>query len=434
MSTVRIPYGRAHLATEIADSRIQGILTSELEEQRPGLSEYDQVRQALDEPIGSPRLEELAAGKQNIVVLCSDHTRPVPSRIIIPQMLERLRAGSPEAKITLLIGTGCHRGTTKEELRSKFGDEIMDRETIYVHDCDDQDLLTHVGTLPSGGDIVINSIAAEADLLVSEGFIEPHFFAGFSGGRKAVFPGCCARGTVMYNHNAEFINNPNSRTGVLENNPIHRDMISAARQVGLDFICNVVINSEKSVIRAVAGDLERAHEAGAEWLSSYAGVPRTEADIVLTSNGGYPLDQNAYQAVKGMTAAESCVREGGVIICVSESSDGVGGDDFLRSFREEPSNETLMRGFLNTPRAETIPDQWQSQIFARVLMRATVIFVSTLDDQTVRDLHMTPARDLDEAMAVADQLVGADSRVTVIPDGVAVIVRDGEAAGAAAAA
>lgn len=422
---VKLPYGKTFQTAEIEDARIQGVLVSELENLPREYSEEELVRRSLDAPIGTAKLEELAVGKDKIVVLCSDHTRPVPSRILIPQMLERIRKGNPEADITLLIATGCHRLTTKEELRGKFGDEIFDNEKIVVHDSDDESMLVHIGTLPSGGDIVVNKLAAEADLLVAEGFIEPHFFAGYSGGRKSVFPGCCSKKTVMYNHNAEFIASPFARTGILKNNPIHEDMIAAARQLKLVFILNVVINAEKKIIHSVAGDLVEAHEAGTDWLAGLAGVPYTPADIVLTSNGGYPLDQNIYQAVKSMTAAEACVNEGGVIIVSSESSDGIGGDGFYRSFKEEPDEQKMMDAFLATPKEETIADQWQSQIFARVLMRARVIYISDVEDSIVKDLHMIPAHSLEEAMQLADEMMGRDASVTVIPDGVAVIVLGG---------
>ena len=401
-------------AHRVVDSGCSAILSETTEEEL--------VREALDHPIGTKKLEEMAKGKENVVILCSDHTRPVPSKILIPAMLERIRKGNPDAKITLLIATGCHRGTTEQELRAKFGDANVDSEHIYVHDCDDEELLSHRGTLPSGGDIIVNKIAADADLLVAEGFIEPHFFAGYSGGRKSVFPGCCSRQTVMYNHNAEFIDSANARTGILENNPIHKDMIYAARQLNLVFILNVVINAAKEIVHAVAGDLEEAHEAGTGWLKDLAGVPRTEAEIVLTSNGGYPLDQNVYQAVKSMTAAEACVVKDGVIIVASESSDGLGGEGFYRSFAEEKDERKMMDEFLATPKEETIADQWQSQIFARVLLHARVIYISEVDDQLIRDLHMIPAKDLTEAMRIADEMMGEDARVTVIPDGVAVIV------------
>lgn len=212
------------------------------------------VARSLSDPIGSPKLSELSKGKKHIVVICSDHTRPVPSKVIIPPMLEEIRKGNPEAEITLLVSTGCHRPTTREELEFKFGKDIVRSERIVIHDCDKSPMV-YLGKLPSGGDLIVNSLVAQADLVCSEGFIEPHFFAGFSGGRKSVLPGVASRTTVMANHCSEFIADVHSRTGILEGNPIHRDMVWAARQARLAFICNVVINADKEVIYAVAGNL-----------------------------------------------------------------------------------------------------------------------------------------------------------------------------------
>ena len=421
---VKLPYGKTFQETDIDDSRILGVLESQLEEYKPSLTEEEIVRQSMENPIGSKKLSELAVGKDKVVILISDHTRPVPSKVILPLMLKEIRQGNPDADITLLVATGCHRGTTKDELIYKLGEEIFNNEKIYIHDCDDESMLVMLDEkLPSGGDIIVNKIAAEADLLVAEGFIEPHFFAGFSGGRKSVFPGCCSRKTVMYNHNAEFIDNLNSRTGILEDNPIHKDMVAAARALGLVYIVNVIINSDKKVIYSVAGDLVEAHKVGTDWLKDKAGAEKKLADIAMTSNGGYPLDQNVYQAVKSMTAAEATVKEGGVIIVSSESSDGLGGDAFYKTFKEERDEKVILDNFLATPKNETIPDQWQSQIFCRILLRATVIYISEVEDKIIEEMHMIPAKNLDEAMRKAEEIVGKDSTVTVIPDGIAVIVK-----------
>lgn len=422
---IKLPYGKTFQETEIDDSRIQGILTSHLEEYHPEDDQLTIVKKAMANPIESKKLKELAVGKDKVVILISDHTRPVPSKYILPLMLAEIREGNPDADITLLVATGCHRNSKKEELIFKLGEEIYNNEKIYIHDCDDEEMLVTLDEkLPSGGDIVVNKIAAEADLLVAEGFIEPHFFAGFSGGRKSVFPGCCSRKAVMYNHNSEFIDSQYSRTGNLENNPIHKDMVAAARALGLCYVVNVVINSEKKVIHAVAGDLEKAHEAGTDWLKDKAGVERKEADIAITSNGGYPLDQNIYQTVKSMTAAEATLKDNGVIIVCSESGDGTGGDAFHKAFLEERDIEKLYKGFLDTPKIETIPDQWESQILCRILLKAkAVIYVSDYDPKTLEDFHFIPVKTLDEAMEKADELMGKDSTVTVIPDGIAVIVK-----------
>ena len=197
MKTVTFPYGKGTISAELPENRLQGIPTSQLHSYIPEQGENELVAEALRHPIGTPSLRDMVCGKKNIVLIASDHTRPVPSRIIIPPMLEEIRQGSPDADITILIATGCHRGTTKAELVQKFGEEIVERENIVIHDCDDTDNLVSLGKLPSGGELKINRLAAEADFLCAEGFIEPHFFAGFSGGRKSVLPGIAARKTVM---------------------------------------------------------------------------------------------------------------------------------------------------------------------------------------------------------------------------------------------
>ena len=184
MLEITFPYGKEKIKYAFKEEEVAGVLTSSIEEYEPKAGEVELVKEAMASPIGSPKLSELAKGKKNITIIASDHTRPVPSKIIMPLMLEEIRRGSPDADITILIATGCHRGTTKDELVSKFGRDIVHNEKIIIHDCDDGENLTMIGILPSGGECEINSIAANAELLVSEGFIEPHFFAGFSGGRK----------------------------------------------------------------------------------------------------------------------------------------------------------------------------------------------------------------------------------------------------------
>jgi nickel-dependent lactate racemase len=337
-------------------------------------------------------------------------------------MLAEIRRGNPRADITILVATGCHRETRREELEGKFGGHILEHERVLVHDCDSPDM-AYLGKLPSGGDLILNKLAVEADLLVAEGFIEPHFFAGFSGGRKSVMPGIAGRKTVVYNHNAEFIAHPHARTGVIEGNPVHVDMLYAARTARLAFICNVVINSKKEIVYAAAGDCDLAHRAGREFLEDQCKVRAAMADIVISTNGGYPLDQNIYQAVKGMTAAEASVRKGGVIIMLAASGDGHGAPEFHKTFVEEKNLDRLLETFMNTPRESTRIDQWQSQIFARVLKHAQVVYLSGAPDEMVRDFQMTPAHSIPEAVKIAEELLGDPSAsITAIPDGVSVMV------------
>ena len=419
---ISIPYNRTHLTAEIPDERVRGVLKSHLESYIPARSQQQLVEDALANPIGSAKLEELAAGKKNIVLIASDHTRPVPSKVLVPPMLAAIRRGNPDAEITILIATGCHRGTTKAELIEKFGEEIVERENIVIHDCADEEAMVTIGTLPSGGTLRINRVANDADLLISEGFIEPHFFAGFSGGRKSVLPGIAAKETVYWNHNAEFIASPFARTGILEGNPIHRDMIYAARTAKLAFICNVVINAKHEVVGAFAGDCEQAHLAGVAFLKELCACNRVEADIVITSNNGYPLDQNIYQSVKGMTAAEATCKEGGVIIMCAACMDGHGGEAFMKTIAQDLTAAEILAQIEATPKQDTVPDQWESQILARILSRFHVVLITEAEPQLVAAMKMHPAKSLEQALQIAEELLGRQGSITVIPEGISSIV------------
>ena len=423
MKQVAFHYGHGKITHSFSEELV-GVLESAINTYTPPATDKELIEQAMAAPIACSPLSALAKGKDKIVIIASDHTRPVPSKLIIPPMLQQLRQGNPDADITILIATGCHRGTTREELVQKFGEDIVQNEKIYIHDCDERDMLVNIGTLPSGSACEINRLAYEADLLVAEGFIEPHFFAGFSGGRKSVLPGIAGRSTVLGNHCSEFIAHPSARTGILEGNPLHIDMLWAAKTAKLAYIVNVVLNAEKEVIYAVAGDAEAAHKAGTDFLSGLCQAEAIPADIVITTNGGYPLDQNVYQAVKGMTAAEATVKQGGVIIMLARCNDGIGGDHFYRQLAQEPDIDKTMALFLSRGKEQTVPDQWQTQVFLRVLKKATVIFLSEMDDATIREMHMLPAKTMEEALQKAKAILNKEiPDIVDIPDGISVIVK-----------
>ncbi len=426
---ISLPYHQTSMEAELPTSRVRAVLSpaghSAENAARATLeSQQQRVRQALDQPIGSRRLEELAAGKKTVTVITSDHTRPVPSAITLPLLLERLRKGNPDIAITLLVATGCHRAPTAHELRAKFGEAVVARETFILHDCEDFASLRHLGRLPSGGALWLNTCALDTDLLISEGFIEPHFFAGFSGGRKSVLPGIAGRETVLANHCSAFIADPNSRAGSLDRNPIHRDMLFAAEKARLAFILNVTLNADKSIRAAFAGHPVEAHAEGCRQMAQSVTVPRVQAEIVITSNGGYPLDQNIYQAVKGMTAAEACCTEGGTIIMVAGCSDGHGGEGFYRDLSAAESPQSLLKKVLAVPQEATPPDQWEYQILARILSKHRVILVTGLcDPHMISRMHMEHAATLQEALRMALESAGPDAHFVVIPDGVSVIVK-----------
>lgn len=427
MHTFNLPFGKEKIKLELPEEQVAGVLVSHAHEYKAPKSEAELVADALANPIGSPKLSDLAKGKKNCVIISSDHTRPVPSHVIMPQLLAELRKGNPDIDITILIATGMHRATTKEELIAKYGKEIAEHEKFVIHVSRNDEDMVSIGTLPSGGDCRINKLAANAGLLISEGFIEPHFFAGMSGGRKSVLPGIASKVTVLANHCSEFINSPKARTGILQGNPIHEDMLYAAKAAKLAFICNVVIDADKKVIAAFAGDREKAHYAGADFEMKLAGVKPVPADIVITTNGGYPLDQNIYQSVKGMTAAEATCKEGGVIIDVSSCSDGHGGEDFYNNLKNAESIQKAMDEILARGRNETVFDQWEAQILMRMLLKFTIIMVTEAPQQMVEDMHMKYAASVDDALAMAKEVLAkkgiTDPKITVIPDGVSVIVK-----------
>ncbi len=421
--TIKLPYGKTGISLELPVGTYS-ILQSRIEELRSDKSGIEIVREAMRNPWGGKTLKELAEGKKNATIILSDHTRPVPSKDIIPLMLQEMRHGNPNIEITLLVATGSHRGTTVEELTEKLGEDIVRSEQIVIHDCLSEDNV-EVGVLPSGAKFMVNRVAVETELLVSEGFIEPHFFAGFSGGRKSVFPGVCARKTVLGNHCSAFIDHPCSRTGILDGNPIHQDMVYAARKINLSYIVNVVIDKDKKTVAAFAGDMETAHEKGCEFLSKYCTVQAKPADIVITTNGGAPMDQNVYQSVKGLTAAEASAKEDAILIMCAALADGTGGDDFYRALKECESPAALYREIQKIPQDETKQDQWEYQILARILIKHQVIFVTEKENQKIiEDMKMIYAPNIETALKLAQGIKGEKASLTIIPDGVSVVVRN----------
>ena len=328
MKTISIPYYTSTLDLHVDEANLKAVVTAKMHEYKAGKTEVELVHEALEHPIASPRLRDLAKGKQKVVLVTSDHTRAVPSKITLPILLDEIRQGNPDADITILIATGLHRPTTEEEQRRMFGDAIVDHEKIAINNAFDPDQFIHMGVLPSGADFNVNKLAAECDLLVTEGFIEPHFFAGFSGGRKSILPGICSQETVNENHSYKAISSPYANTGVLEHNPIHEDMLAAAKMVNVQFIFNVALDGQKKIIAAWAGDLEKAHAEGVAFIRKWSQCPSITGEIVVTSNGGYPLDQNLYQSPKAVATAEACCAESGVIIMCCSCIDGMGGTNF----------------------------------------------------------------------------------------------------------
>lgn len=419
--TIPIPYYTSTLALHVEEENLKAVLTAKMHGFHAEKSQEQLVLDALEHPVDSPRLRTLAEGKRNIVIVTSDHTRAVPSKITLPLLLKEIRSGNPDADITILIATGLHRPTTEEEQRRMFGDEIVDHEKIAINNAFAPEQFVELCTLPSGAVFQVNRLAAECDLLVTEGFVEPHFFAGFSGGRKSILPGICSERTVNENHSYKAVSHPRSNSGMLKDNPIHADMLCAAKAVNVQFIFNVALDGEKKIVAAWAGDLEKAHEAGVAFIRQWSQCPVVTGDIVITSNGGYPLDQNLYQSPKAMATAEACAGEDGVIIMCCSCCDGMGGAHFGQLIQRGTPDE-IDRYLSSIPPEKTIPEQWCTQVCVRVLRKHPVILVTTfLSHDEVRKANMIPASTPDEALEIAYRLKGKQASVVVIPDGVSVL-------------
>lgn len=418
---IDIPYGHSYINCNVANDNLKAILSMKENLTNKSRTEEDIVIESFENPIESKKLADISKGKKNAIVITNDHTRAMRSMVTLPLILKEIRKNNPEIDIKILIATGLHRPTTEEEMRSMFGDEIVDNEEIIVHDAFDDSMIVDAGVLPSGARLRINKLVMETGLLVTEGFIEPHFFAGFSGGRKSIMPGVCSYKTVVANHSYKFINNPNAKSGELDKNPINIDLIEASRIVGVDYTLNVVLDKNKKIEAAFSGDIIKSHRVGCDYVMEQCKIEPVKGDIVITGNGGYPLDQNLYQTPKAVNTAVACSNKDAIIIMCAECSDQIGGEEF----------EKLM--LMGTPKEideylskidpeDTIPEQWCAQIYSKILMKHKVILVTEgIEKELVEKMNFLHSKTIDEALDIAYREKGKDASVIVIPDGVRVI-------------
>jgi len=410
---IRIPFGNGVEECEVEDSRIQALL----EPSWPMPADPDAcVERALLNPVGSKSLRELAKKASRILVITSDNTRPVPSKVTLPQLIGKIKEASPSASIRLLIATGLHEWSpSRSELSSRFGSALDHLEEVVIHSAKNSSSLLNLGKLSTGNRLFVNELLREVDLIIAEGYIEGHFFAGFTGGPKSILPGVSGVDTIMNNHSPRNIDHPNARCGVAEGNPIYEEMLEAARLAGLDFILNVVLDGKKRILSAFAGDPVEAHRSGRVFTLECCRVKPVPGDIVVTSNGGYPLDRNLYQLVKGISNGALTAKEGGVIIACGECTDGVGHQGFYEMLASSSSPSEFLRRL----RAGEIwrEAQWEAQVLAKVLEKFSVIVVSRgVDSKTVESMHMMHAKTLKEGLEIALNLKPR-GKITLLPDG-----------------
>lgn len=413
---VHLEYGRTGLDVDLPDRHVVGCL-----QYRPTepLADADAaVRKSLARPIAALPLAELARGRRDACVVISDVTRPVPNRVLLPPILESLEtAGIPRSEILILVATGMHRPNLGDELAEMVGSFIVANYRIENHDGQRCDEHTFLGNSPRGVPVWIDSRYVRAELKITTGLIEPHFMAGFSGGRKLICPGLAGLETVRVWHGPDFLEHPKATNGCLDGNPVHEECVAMGRMAGCDFIVNVVIDAQRRILRVVAGDMEAAHREGVAFARQPVSATLPEpADIVVTTSAGHPLDTTFYQSIKGMVAALPVVKRGGTIILAAGLSEGIGSREFQSLFDRHSTIESFMERLL--AKQSFVMDQWQLEELAKVLRHAKVKVVSEgLPAETLRKLFVEPAASVEAAVAQAIAEHGPAATLAVIPKG-----------------
>jgi lactate racemase len=410
---VQLAYGQGHLPVEFPGDRTVVIEPSH----RAGLAdEKAAVLAALRNPIGSAPLLECIKPADKLCIHFTDITRATPNERIIPWLLEHLK-DHPRENITLLNQLGTHRPNTRAELEKMLTPAVVAGWRVLNHEPENETELVQLGMTKGGVPALLNRHAVEADWRIVTGFIEPHFFAGFSGGPKGIMPGVAGLRTVMSNHGFHNLMSPNATFGITEGNPLWEELRDIALRVGPSFLLNVTLNEERAITGVFAGDLLKAHQEGCEFVRQSAMQKvKSPFEVVVTTNSGYPLDMNLYQGVKGMSAGARIIQEGGLLILACECSEGVpGGSPLDKLLRSASSSEEIL-AMLASP-GFVRPEQWQAQIQAVVQRKARVLVHSKLPDEVVRACHLTPCHDISAAVKEELEKRGPQARVAVLPQG-----------------
>ena len=410
---IKLAYGKNGLALEVPDERVKVVEPLHV----PGLRDERQaVSKALENPIESRPLRELARANDLICITFSDITRATPNDRLIPWLLDHL-SHVPRENIVLVNQLGTHRPNTKAELEQLLGSDVVKNYRVLNHEPENLAELVQVGTTRDGSPALLNRHVVEANLRIVTGFIEPHFFAGFSGGPKGIMPGTAGLQTVLSNHRAANIGDPNATFGITEGNPLWEELREIALRVGKSFLLNVALNNKREITGVFAGDLIRAHKEGCEFVR-HSAMQRVPApfDIVVTTNSGYPLDLNLYQAVKGLSAGARILKPGGTLILASECLEGVpAGTPLDRLLRANPDPARLLQKLTATHHTE--PEQWQAQILAQVQLKHEVLIHSSIPSETLAEFNLASCPDISAEVQKRLQALGTNARVGVLPYG-----------------
>ncbi|HUV12016.1 MAG TPA: nickel-dependent lactate racemase [Acidobacteriota bacterium] len=411
---VKLAYGREGLDVDLPDGRttvIEPMYSVGLADERAALTE------AIQNPRAGAPLSSLVKQGDTVAISVCDVTRPIPTSRILPVLLKELTRLSPES-ITILVATGTHRPTSGKELASILGTEVLFGFRVINHECHREDALSYLGDTASGIPIWLNREWVESDVRITVGFVEPHFFAGYSGGPKMVAPGLAGLETILGLHSAALIADPNSTWGMTTGNPIHDAIREIATGVGVTFSLDVAINRERQITGVYAGDQATAHGQACEFVAKTAmrEVPG-RFEVVVTTNSGYPLDLNLYQAVKGMSAAARVVKSGGTIICAAECSDGIPDHGEYKKLLTSADGPKELLDKIGSP-GFSCQDQWQVQVQAQIQLMAHVYLKSTsLSSDQVRAAHLEPVASIEKKVEDVLEQWGPEAKVCVLPEG-----------------
>ena len=413
---IKMDYGKTGLMVDLPNDKVIGPL--EIKNAIPLANQSQAISDALANPIGSKPLAEIAKGKKTACILICDITRPVPNKVILPQILKTIEeAGVPRSGITILIATGLHRPNEGEELVELVGEDIANNYRVENHHGKETSEHDYLGITPKGVPVYIDSRYIRAELKITTGLIEPHLMAGYSGGRKVICPGIAGIETVKVWHGPKFLEHPNADCGIVEGNPVHEENTYIALMSGCDFIVNVCVDGNRQITWAGAGDMIKAWEAGVSFVRQVVRVPIKEpVDIVLTSCAGYPLDITWYQAVKGLMGALPIIKKGGTIILVASLTEGLGSPEFQQVLSENPDLKAFKKRILETD--YFVMDQWQLEEFAKVIEKCKVkVYSKGLEHSVLNKCHVTPIDSVEQAIAESLQEYGPLARIAVIPKG-----------------
>ncbi len=419
---ITLDYHRTGLEVRVPDEHLAAVLN--MRETSPLVDPVAATREALRRPVAGPPLETLGLGRRNACVVVSDITRPVPHDIILPPLLECLeRSGLRPEDITLLVATGLHAPMDEDQLRETLTDAVVDRYPVINHVARNGEEQADLGTTRTGIPIHVDRRYVRSDLKVLTGLIEPHFMAGYSGGRKLVAPGLVGVETIKHLHGPKILEHPRATTGVLDGNPLHEAALEIARRAGVDFILNVSMDEDRRVTGVFAGELDQAHRYGVSEVESMVVASVEEpVDIVVTSSAGYPLDTTFYQAVKGMVGVLDILREGGSIVIAAGCADGIGSPDFEGLLRRTTDIDAFL-DWIEKPGVFTI-DQWEIEELIKALKKGRVyLYTDGLSDDDVRDCLVEPIPSVEAGIERALLRHGSDATIAVVPRGPYVIPR-----------